>query len=75
MKYVVDRFEGCYAILENMDTKEMKDVLRCLLPSSIYEGSILDFDGEKYFINEGATNDRRKEILSKFERLKNNTDE
>ena len=73
MKFVIDRFEGEYAILENIDTQEMKEVLKEDLPFPIYEGSVLKFDGEKYFFDYNTTNFRRHEILLKFERLKSNT--
>ena len=74
MQFVVDRFEGEYVILEDIDTREIREVLRNVLPSSIHEGVILDFDGENYSVNQNATNDRRWKILLKFESLKNNTD-
>ena len=41
MKYAVDKIEGNIVTLESLDTKEKKEVLLEVLPSSIKEGTIL----------------------------------
>ncbi len=71
MKYVIDRFEENYVILENIETKEKKEILKICLPPYIEEGSILIRTEEGYILDEETTNQRRQEILEKFNRLKN----
>lgn len=71
MKYVIDRFEEQYAILENIESKEIKVVTRYCLPTTSLEGTVLYFDGKQYSIDEETTNKRKEEILLKFQRLKN----
>ena len=74
MKYIVDRFEEDFVILENMEDKGTFEVKVEFLPASVEEGSVLNFDGEIFTLDEEATKDRRKDIMSRFEKLKNNTD-
>ena len=73
MKYVIDRFEENYAILENMETQEMTEVLKELIPIHAREGSVLVLKEQQYFYDRKETRKRKKNILEKFERLKNNT--
>ena len=46
--FVLDRFEGDYAILENLETTEKREVLSSLLPEDLREGSLLNYVDEKY---------------------------
>lgn len=73
MKFVIDRFEGEYAVLENIETQEMSNVMKSELPDDVSEGCILFFDGQRYSLDIEFTQNRRQVILSKFEKLKNNT--
>lgn len=72
MKYVIDRFEGNYAILENQDTYEIIDVKRNELPDDAKEGSVLSFENNIYTLDIYATNQRKEDILKRFSKLKNN---
>lgn len=72
MKYVIDRFEGNYAILENQDTYEIIDVKRNELPDDAKEGSVLSFENDIYTLDIYATNQRKEDILKRFSKLKNN---
>ena len=72
MKYVIDRFEGNYAILENQDTYEIIDVKRNELPNDAKEGSVLSFENDIYTLDIYATNQRKEDILKIFSKLKNN---
>jgi hypothetical protein len=72
MKYVIDRFEGNYAILENQDTYEIIDVKRNELPNDAKEGSVLSFENDIYTLDIYATNQRKEDILKRFSKLKNN---
>lgn len=73
MHFAIDRFEGDYAILENINNATTTNVLKSILPSSVKEGDILLYDGTNYIIDENARKKREDDIMSKFQRLKNNT--
>lgn len=68
-RYIVDRFEGLYAICEN-EEKEFINILRELLPTETKEGDFLyvNEDGE-YFVDYEATEERQKRIRSKLDNL------
>ena len=51
MIYIVDKIEDNIAVLENKDTREIINVNISCLPSLIKEGSILKYDGSKYYID------------------------
>ena len=70
MKYAIGRIENSIAILENLDTKEKKEVNIKDLPSSIKEGTILSYENNTYIINQDEELIRRKRILDKFNKLK-----
>ena len=72
MKYIIDRIEDNIAILENQDTKEFININTNLLPQNIKEGMILSLINNTYTIDKKATEERRKEILEKFKRLRSN---
>lgn len=71
MIYIVDRIEDNIAVLENKDTKETTDVSLTLLPKNLKEGNILKYENNTYTLDEKEEEERRKAILSKFEKLKN----
>lgn len=70
MKFSIDRIEGTIAILENIDTKEKKELDISLLPNTIKEGSILLLKNNKYIIDKKEEEVRRKRIMAKFNKLK-----
>ncbi|QSX07113.1 DUF3006 domain-containing protein [Sedimentibacter sp. zth1] len=70
MKYILDRFEGHYAVLELEDGKD-KLVLTSELPSRAKEGDIIEFTNNIYTINIEETIKRRRileERMKKFKR-------
>ena len=60
-KYIIDRFEGEYAVCERDDLKYI-NILINEIPEEAKEGDILCFDGKKYIIDIEKTNKRKKEI-------------
>ena len=74
MKYAIDRIENNIAILENITTKEKKEVDITLLPTSIKEGSIISYINNTYIQELSLEEKRRQEILERFKRLRNNRD-
>jgi ABC-type sugar transport system ATPase subunit len=64
--YVIDRFEGNYAICENRSTKEMKNINIYELPENIKEGDVLRYINNEYILD--------LELRSEIEeRIKNKT--
>ena len=51
-KYRVERIDGDYAMLKNIenDEQELKQVARALLPPEIMEGTILQYEMLQYTI-------------------------
>jgi len=66
MKYVIDRIENNIAILENIDSKEIKEIPKSLLPDNVKEGTILK---EIYIIDKEQELTRRKNIQIRFDNL------
>ena len=69
MHFAIDRFEGDYAILENINNATTTNVLKSILPSSVKEGDILLYDGTNYIIDENARKKREDDIMSKREAI------
>lgn len=62
MKYTVDRIENNIALLED-DMLMLLPVPAAMLPDGAKEGSILDFDGEKYVLCENEESVQRKKLF------------
>lgn len=69
MKFAVDRIEGEYAILENIETGEKREELLTFLPV-IKEKDILIFEDNLYKKDDAERQRRMEEIREKLERLK-----
>jgi hypothetical protein len=61
MKYVIDRFEGEYAICEN-ESGEMIKIEKCRLPLGIVEGDVIIIDGYNISIDRDETEKRKVRI-------------
>lgn len=72
MKYIIDRIEDNIAILENQETKEMIDININELPANIKEGNVLIYENKKYYIDVNLEQERKKNILEKFQKLRKN---
>ena len=70
MRYVVDRFEEDIAILINDDTDEIIELDKSSLPSSIHEGSILNYVDGEYIEDTLEEAKRRESIRDRFNKLK-----
>lgn len=71
MNWIIDRIENNLAILENETTKEKKEVPLSELPPSIHEGTILMLTNNQYTLNLDEEERKRKEILKRFQNLRN----
>ena len=72
MKYIIDRIEDNITILENQETKEMIDIYINELPANIKEGNVLIYENKKYYIDVNLEQERKKNILEKFQKLRKN---
>lgn len=70
MKYAVDRIEEKWAILENLETNEKKEVALNILPANVHEKAILIYENDSYILNEEEELSRKELLREKLERLK-----
>ena len=70
MKYAIDRIENNIAVLENIKTKEKREINIKDLPRGIKEGSILSLENNLYKLDNDEEEKRRKLIIEKFNSLK-----
>ena len=68
--YTVDRIEDDIVILENRNNNTMIEVDIQELDFDINEGDILDYIDNKYIKNIEKTENKKKDIRSRFDRLK-----
>ncbi len=71
MKYAVDRIEENIAVLENLETKEKKEVELSTLPANIHEQAILLYENNSYIMSEREELSRKALLQEKMQRLKN----
>lgn len=67
-KYIVDRFEGDYAVCETED-RSFVNINRYRLPSGTKEGDCLIEKNGSFLIDTDATEKRRKLIRKKLDSL------
>lgn len=63
MNFIIDRFEGDYAVVE-LENKDMIDIPRAILPVDAKEGDIINIS-----IQERETEKQKKRIQDKFNSL------
>lgn len=68
MKYIIDRFEGNFAVCEDEHGK-MLNIDRKKLPSAAVEGDVLVSRLTRFVIDENETNKRKKGIQSLMKEL------
>lgn len=66
-KYIVDRFEEEYLVLEN-ETGETIDVLKREIPN-VKKGDVIIFENGKYTVDGEETEARKKIIAEKLRKL------
>ncbi|MBQ3552666.1 MAG: DUF3006 domain-containing protein [Clostridia bacterium] len=67
--FVLDRFEGEFALCEDEDGN-MKRIGKSALPQNIKEGDVLRFDGCSYVFDAERTKERQERIRKLLSRLK-----
>lgn len=68
--YAVDRIEEKIVVLEDISSKETKEVELSSLPE-VKEGTILKWNGMEYQVEESIEEIRKNRMKEKLERLKN----
>lgn len=69
--YTIDRFEENIAVLQNNNTKEIKNINIEELPEEIKEGTVLKCINGKYFLDKETEEQISKQIEEKMNRLWN----
>lgn len=69
MKYVIDEIIDDIAILENLTTKEKKEINISFLPNNVKEGNVL-IEEENFRLDKNSEANRRKFIQDKLNKLK-----
>lgn len=70
MRYIIDRFEGDTAVLED-ENKEFLNVPKSILPENSNESDCLVFEDGKYIIDEVTTKELKEEISDLMDELFN----
>ena len=65
--FAVDRIEAEYAVLQNLETK---DIINVELGFPVSDGDIIVFKDNQFIKDEKSEEVRREEILKKFEKVK-----
>ena len=68
MKYVLDRIEGKYAVLECEDGKNL-NILRSELPITAKEGDVIKFIDSMYVVDLEETKNKKNKINAKLRKL------
>ncbi len=69
-KFAVDQVENDIVILENILTKEKRELSINNFNFKINEKDVLVFDGKSYFLDNKLKEERLNKIKEKFNRLK-----
>ena len=69
--WVIDRFEGDFAICENRETKDKRKIKIENLPENIKEGSVLKFQNGKYSLDLDEQEKIEKRIEEKMRNIWN----
>lgn len=68
-KYSIDRFEGNFAVCENLETNEIVNIKSSLLPENCKEGSIIKLENNQYVLDEISTKEKQDEIKNMVNNL------
>ncbi len=67
--FSIDRFEGKFAVCENIKTNEMINIDKSLLPENCKEGDIIKLENNVYIKDEIATHNAQEEIKNMVNNL------
>ena len=69
LSYVIERFEGDVAVLEDCESCKRIEVDRCTLPRTAKEGDVVEEHNGSYSVNYKATDERRSLAIAKLRKL------
>ncbi|MEI6131825.1 MAG: DUF3006 domain-containing protein [Bacillota bacterium] len=69
MRFIIDRFEGNFAILQNSETSEMSEIEKTALPDEVKEGDALLFEGGLFTVDSDEIMRRTKRIIDKMDSI------
>ncbi len=70
MKYVIDRIEEDIVVLEDLDTREIKNINIKELDFKVREGNILSYEDNKYSLDLNTEKLRKEKLRNRFNKLK-----
>jgi hypothetical protein len=68
MKVIIDRFEGDFAVCEKED-RAMVNIEKSKLPEGVREGDVLVNEGDRFFVDQDETQERKKRIRQMMDSL------
>ena len=68
-EYVLDRWEGCLAICEEINTRDILILNKNDIPGEASVGDVLYLFENEYFIDTEKTSERKQNIKNLFDRL------
>lgn len=69
--FIIDRFEGDFAVCENQSTKQMVNILRSLIEPSAREGNVIFLENGIYRISATQTQKATEDIFSLLQKNAN----
>lgn len=69
IRFAIDRFEENFAVCENLETNEIINIEKNLLPANCKKGDIIKFENGIYSIDEITTKIEQKEIKNMVDSL------
>lgn len=69
MKYSIDRFEGDFAVCENLKDDKMLNIHKSHLPEGCREGDILKYENGTYIIDYAETQNAKNAISTLANKL------
>jgi len=71
-KYVLDRFEGSFAVLEDIETRENISIDMEHIPPGADAGDVMLKTDDGFMVDRAATEERKKRVDSLFNKIKRN---
>jgi hypothetical protein len=60
--YSIDRFEGKFAVCENLSSNEFCNIPKKDLPKGCKEGSIIKYDNNHYYLDNESTKNNQNQV-------------
>ena len=67
--FSIDRFEGNYAVCENLTTNKFCNIPKNKLPKNCKAGSIIKFDNNCYTLDEKSTSTKQTQVKNMVNNL------